>query len=73
VFCPRMYGKGIFVVKLCAVSAGKANPILKAAVLLEKMLPPNFLCGEESLGLNALRQYAGVRTEVIRDVFSVLF
>ena len=37
-FRPRMYGKGIFAVKLCAVSAGKANPILKAAVLLEKML-----------------------------------
>jgi len=72
VFCPRMCGKGIFAVKLCAVSAGKANPILKAAMLLEKVLSPNFLCGEENLGLNTLWQYAGVRTEVIRDVFSVL-
>ena len=71
-FCPRMYGKSIFAVKLCAVSAGKANPILKAVVLPEKMLSPSFLCNEESLGLNALWQYAGVRTEVIRDVFSVL-
>lgn len=71
-FCPRMYDKGVFAVNLCAVSAGKANPILKAAVLLEKMLPPNFLCGEENLGFNALWQYTGVRTEVIRDVLSAL-
>lgn len=71
-FCPRVYGKVVFAAKLCTVSAGKANPILKAAVLLEKMLSPNLLCGEENLRLDALWQYTGVRTEVIRDVFSVL-
>jgi hypothetical protein len=67
-----MYSKGVFAVKLCAVSAGKANPILKAAMLLEKMLSPSFLCSEENLGVNAIWQYASVWTKVIREVFSGL-
>ena len=68
-----MYDKGVFAVKLCAVSAGEANPILKAVMPFEKMLSPIFLCGKENTRLNTPWQYAGVRTEVTHNMLSVLF
>lgn len=71
-FYSHVCSKGVFAVQLRPVSTGKANPILKAAMLLEKMVPPRFLGIEKKIGIVTRWQDACIWTEVIGDKFSSL-
>jgi len=64
--------KGVLAVKLRRVPTGKANPMLRAAMLLEKMVSPRFLGVEKKIGGVTLWQDACKWTEVIGDMFSAL-
>lgn len=56
----NMLSKGILLVKSCVVSTRKTDPVLRTMVLIEEMGSPALFCGKESLGFDAIREYAGV-------------
>lgn len=64
--------KGTLVIELRPIATSKANPICQAAMILQNMLSPSFLCIEKDMRLIPISRNAGIRTQIICNMFPII-